>query len=142
MNRIALIVFFAIVLVCAALADDAKAMFKVQCPACLKDQTLVATSTMVTGTTSTNVNGVDGVMQATSAAFHCPECHTDFSLPVKPDKFVPKTVATPVLVPRPTAQRRPGVFNPPIADELVRTIQLQDGSEILVYHRKAKASEP
>jgi hypothetical protein len=129
-------------------------LFKVRCPGCLDQQVLAAKQVLMTGGAShTNAAGVVGVLQSRTAVFHCPGCHEDFTLPVKPDIFVPLVGADAVaiawttnIVQKITPLPRGGAENPvsftaSVVDEVVRTINLPDGSQYVVIHHRPNESK-
>lgn len=79
-----------------AVAAVAKDQFNTRCPKCLKEQVLTAKNVVGNGGYSTNINGVAGSMCQFTGNFKCKSCRAKFSSPIKPDKFVPTFVATPV----------------------------------------------
>jgi len=126
----------------AVLAEEPKNVYDVRCPTCLAKQQLPATTVASNGGYSTNFNGVTGTMSTQTGAFHCPECHSDFMAQIKPDRFVPTFYAThatnavtPVNAPKKAATATPLA---PGDAELIRTVQLPDGTELLVYRRRIK----
>ncbi len=137
MNKFLAVAVMLLGLVSAKAADT---LYEVRCPACLDKQILAAVSVASQGGYSTNFHGVSGTMQQRNGAFHCPACHTDFNAPIKPDQFVPSLDATPVARAMSTNAPALKAGGPAQAttDELVRTIDLPDGSQLLVFHRKVK----
>lgn len=117
-------------------------LYKVRCSGCLAEQVLAPTSVAANGGSSVTNNSVAGNLTTRTAFFHCPECHTDFTAGL-PSIFIPASFAVPVAVAITTNVTRvvplPGRPTPvatPTTDEIVRTINLPDGSQYIVIHRK------